>query len=44
MAPKSLNTPYISHINGHHICFILDRGGEANEKGGEKKENVVVTV
>ena len=37
MAPK---TPYISYMTGHHICFILDIGGEAYKKRERRRGNV----
>ena len=40
MAPKSLNTTYISYLAGHYICFILDRGGEVNKKKERRGGNV----
>ena len=27
-------------MTGHHICFILDRGGEVNEKKEKRERNV----
>ena len=32
VAPKIKITPYISYMTGHHICFILDKGGEVKNK------------